>query len=262
LVATVDHTALSSETALSPELLYLLLTLVLGLAIGFYAGQKSRRPVAPDRKAGEQVVPARTAQPVKGEPELASQLATRTREVEALKAKLAASERVEKDLALTDPLTGIGNHMLLSDRVEHAIVRARRHNARLGILMLDLDNFAAINEKLGRPGGDRILIDIARKLREAVRAEDTVAHVRGDRFAIALEGVFEREDVDRARETVLRAFAEPFEIDGTEVEVKARVASALFPVDGESAEALMRTTEQQLSVGRTRRRKAATKQAS
>ncbi|MBA4742316.1 MAG: GGDEF domain-containing protein [Azoarcus sp.] len=236
---------------MSPEILSLALTLILGLAIGFYAGQVSARRSRSGRPADD-VVPARTSATQSEAGDLARKLAERTREAETLRAKLASNERQLRDEALTDPLTGIGNGMLLSDRIDHAITRGRRHNARLGIIVLDLEEFGAINESLGRKVGDRLLVEVARKLREAVRAEDTVAHVHGDRFAIALEGVFEREDLERGREAVQRVFAEPFVLDDKEVELKARMGSALFPTDGENSETLLRAAENQLSIGRKR----------
>jgi diguanylate cyclase (GGDEF)-like protein len=240
----------------SPEFLSLALILILGLAIGFYAGQVSTRRSRARVPSADQVVPVRNSATQAEAGDLARKLAERTRELEALRAKLAANERLERDRALTDPLTGIGNGMLLSDRIDHAITRGRRHNARLGILMLDLEEFGPLNERLGRQAGDRLLVEVARKLREAVRAEDTVAHVHGDRFAVALEGVFEREDLERAREAVVRVFAEPFVLDDEEIELKARIGSALFPTDGENAETLLRAAEHQLSVGRRRKRNA------
>ena len=245
----------SEVESVPPEFLYLALTLILGLAIGFYAGQVSTRRSRSARTA-DAVVPARASATQTEAGDLARKLAERTREAESLRARLSANERQVRERALTDPLTGVGNGMLLSDRIEHAITRGRRHNARLGIIVLDLEAFGAINEGIGRPAGDRLLVEVARKLREAVRAEDTVAHVHGDRFAIALEGVFEREDLERAREAVQRVFAEPFTLDDKEVELKARIGSALFPSDGENAETLLRAAEQQLSIGRKRKRAA------
>lgn len=238
---------------MSFEILSLALSFILGIAAGagFMHMRRRAEPPPPAAQAIE-TVPL-TAPSSTHESALAQQLAERTRDLDNLRARLASNERIERDLALSNPLTGVANRTLLTERIDHAITRGRRHNARLGLVMLDLEDFDAINERMGRKAGDRLLIDLARRLRDAVRAEDTVSHLSGDRFAIALEGVFEREDLDRAREGVLRVFAEPFTLDDQSLDVRAEVSSALYPLDGEDAESLIRAAEHALSLGRKRR---------
>ncbi|MDX5444680.1 MAG: GGDEF domain-containing protein [Zoogloeaceae bacterium] len=229
------------------EVLPLLLSLLLGIAAGLALARlrqprqimSHHMPADPDHDATE---------------ELLARLSERSREVDVLRARLASLERLEKDLSLSDPLTGIPNRMLLTERIDHAITRGQRHNTRLGVMVLDLKEFNTLNNQLGCKACDRLLIAVARRLREVVRAEDTVAHLHGDRFAVALEGVFEREDIKRAQESVLRVFAEPFELDDQPVVLEARIGSALYPIDGTDADALLRTAEHGLSKARKGRK--------
>ncbi|MDX5362648.1 MAG: GGDEF domain-containing protein [Pseudazoarcus pumilus] len=230
------------------EFLPLILSLLTGVAVGIAVARlRGRRP--------QQVMPQTISTSPSDDDHLAAQLAARTHELESLRARLAALERVEKSLTLSDPLTGIANRTLLTERIDHAITRGQRHNTRLGVVMLQLKDFAALRKRLGEQAADRLLIAAARRLREAVRAEDTVSHLQGDRFAIALEGVFEREDIERAHEAILRAFAEPFEADDQPVALEAEISSALFPADGSDADSLLRAAEHGLShAGKPRRR--------
>lgn len=228
-----------------PDFLPLVLAVLVGIAIGFAIQHvRSRTPHTPQHAA-----PANAD----ADEALTAKLAERSREVEALRARVATLERLEKDIALSDPLTGIANRTLLSSRIDHAITRGQRYNTRLGVIVLEIADFAAIEQRLERQGTERLLIAAARKLRETMRAEDTVAFMQGGRFAVALEGTFEREDIDRARESALRAFAEPFIIDNQDVALQAQIGTALYPADGANAEALLRTAEHNLNHARKSR---------
>lgn len=226
-----------------PEVLPLVLSFLVGVAAGLVVARLRRRQ-------HYHVMPQGMPTSTGSTEDLLARLAERSREVDTLRARLSSMERLEKDLSLSDPLTGIPNRVLLTERIDHAITRGQRHNTRLGVVVLDLKDFGPLNDRLGRKAGDRLLIAVARKLREVMRAEDTVSHLQGDRFAIALEGVFEREDIERAQESVLRVFAEPFELDDQSVTLEARISSALYPTDGADAEALLRTAEHGLSQAR------------
>lgn len=219
-----------------PEIIPLILSLVIGIAAGIAIERlRGRRP--------QEVMPQSISTSPEDNDQLAAQLNARGCEIETLRARLSALERIEKNLTLSDPLTGVANRTLLTERIDHAITRGQRHNTRLGLLMLDLKDFSTLTEQLGQQAADRLLIAAARRLRDAVRAEDTVSHLQGDLFAIGLEGVFEREDIDRAREAVVRVFAEPFELDDRNITLQAEISSALFPMDGTDAESLLRVAE-------------------
>lgn len=215
------------------EALPMLLTLIIGIGAGIAIERlrSSRRETAP------------VGRPVSEAEDLGARLDERTREVEALMARIARMERLEKDLTLSDPLTGVANRVLLAERIDHAITRGKRHNTRIGVVMLSLKNFPALHKKLGEQATDRLLVTLARMLREAVRAEDTVSHLQDNTFAVALEGVFEREDIERAKEAVHRVFAEPVTLDEHTFTLEADLGSALYPTDGADAETLLRAAE-------------------
>lgn len=229
------------------EALPMFLTLIIGIGAGVAIERLcSCRRSEPHASQHTPHVPA----------ELDSRLSDRAREIETLRTRITEMEQQGKTQALSDPLTGAANHMLLTERIDHAITRGQRHNTRIGLLMLDLKNFSTLNERFDQPTVDHLLIMLARKLREAVRAEDTVSHLHGDVFAIALEGVFERDDIDRARESVERVFAEPFALNDHRIKLEAELSSALYPADGSDAEALLRAAEHGISAARMRRNHA------
>lgn len=231
----------------------LLIMFALGVAAGIVVGLvAARRRSAAAADPAPVVAQAPSASTLEAD-RLARQLAERTRELEAANAKLTTRDRVEQSITLSDPLTGIANRTLLTERIDHAILRCKRNNGRFGTLMIDVNDFGTLHDRVGRAASDRLLIEIARRLRSAVRSEDTVARLVADRFGVVLEGVFEREDIERATESVMRAFSEPFTLDNEQIEVSASVSSALYPVDGEDAEALLRASEHALILSKKRR---------
>ncbi|WP_052960412.1 bifunctional diguanylate cyclase/phosphodiesterase [Mycobacterium sp. EPa45] len=117
--------------------------------------------------------------------------------------------------ALRDPLTGLANRTLFQDRLAHAMALRGRDNRSVAVLSLDLDDFKLINDSMGHPAADSLLINVGQRIAGCVRAGDTVARVGGDEFVLLLEG-----DVDDAHlvcERVMAAFDTPFLIDGHEV---------------------------------------------
>lgn len=113
--------------------------------------------------------------------------------------------------ALHDPLTGLPNRELFSDRLTHALERARRQAGSLSaLLFLDLDHFKQINDTLGHHAGDQLLTEVAARLREVLRPTDTVARLSGDEFALLLEDVASERDVIATAERIASLFARPF----------------------------------------------------
>jgi diguanylate cyclase (GGDEF)-like protein/PAS domain S-box-containing protein len=141
--------------------------------------------------------------------------------------------------ALHDALTGLPNRMLFYDRLTQALAQGRRHDDRLAVLFLDLDQFKVVNDTLGHAAGDRLLVEIAGRLQRTVRASDTVARVGGDEFTFLLPGIDRAEDAARAAQKILDAVSRPLEIDGHQLYVTTSIGISLFPADGEEAEALL-----------------------
>ncbi|HVM02116.1 MAG TPA: EAL domain-containing protein [Acidimicrobiales bacterium] len=143
--------------------------------------------------------------------------------------------------ALHDPLTGLGNRVLLRDHVEHALARSARHPAVQALIFLDLDGFKTVNDSLGHGTGDRVLRVVADRLQEVVRAHDTVARVGGDEFAVLLEDT-DPEEASRVAGRLLDALRRPVAVGGTEVVVTASVGVATTD-HGQDAEGLVRDAD-------------------
>jgi diguanylate cyclase (GGDEF)-like protein len=142
-------------------------------------------------------------------------------------------------LAQFDPLTGLPNRALLTDRFAQMIVQARRHAGQLGVLFVDLDEFKLVNDSLGHAAGDELLKEIAQRLQAAVRSGDTVARIAGDEFAIVLADLARPEDAALVAQKLVERLAAAVDIAGHEVFVTASVGIAVFPTDGADVEALL-----------------------
>jgi diguanylate cyclase (GGDEF)-like protein len=128
--------------------------------------------------------------------------------------------------AFNDSLTGLPNRALLLDRLEVALGRADRERKPVSVLFLDLDGFKVVNDSLGHVAGDRLLIDVAGRLRECLRRGDTAARIGGDEFAILLGDLGNPERAQHVAERVIAALREPFTVLGREVFVSASIGIA------------------------------------
>ncbi|MDX6660000.1 MAG: hypothetical protein QOJ55_822, partial [Solirubrobacteraceae bacterium] len=145
--------------------------------------------------------------------------------------------------ALHDPLTGLPNRALFLDRLENALARAQRGSAGIGVLFLDLDRFKVVNDSLGHEAGDRLLLDVANRLRGVVRPGDTVARFGGDEFTILCDVRDERDAVLIA-ERVAAAVEAPFTLDDNEAFLTTSLGIALTTGREEAdAEALIRDAD-------------------
>jgi diguanylate cyclase (GGDEF)-like protein len=128
--------------------------------------------------------------------------------------------------AFNDSLTGLPNRALLLDRLEVALARAEREDQPVSVLFLDLDGFKVVNDSLGHVAGDRLLIDVARRLSDCLRRGDTAARIGGDEFAILLGDIGNPDRAPRVAERVIAALGEPFSVLGREVFVSASIGIA------------------------------------
>ena len=137
--------------------------------------------------------------------------------------------------SLHDPLTGLPNRLLFQDRLWHALERGHREHTPTCVLIIDLDGFKAINDRLGHPIGDLVLMGFADRLRSVLRASDTAARLGGDEFSIVCENTDPADAgvlADRLRATV----TEPLALDGTVVDVGVSIGIGSVP-GGEDSEA-------------------------
>jgi diguanylate cyclase (GGDEF)-like protein len=139
-----------------------------------------------------------------------------------------ADEAELRRQALHDPLTGLPNRTLMTDRLRHALLGAQRAAGdRVAVVVIDVDRFKNVNDSLGHAFGDHLLLVLARRLSEAVRASDTLARLGGDEFVVIAERV---RDADHARdlaERVSRAWDEPLQVEGRVLHLRASVGVAL-----------------------------------
>lgn len=156
----------------------------------------------------------------------------------------AAASQVQH-LAYHDTLTDLPNRSLLLDRVARALKRCRRKDEAGALLFLDLDNFKRINDSLGHSVGDLLLKQVARRLKAALRDEDTVARLGGDEFVVLIEGLCKDPSAaDSGIEEIVRkvrdSLGEPYQLEGRELHVTASIGTVIYPRDGDNADQLLR----------------------
>ncbi|MBP6058431.1 MAG: EAL domain-containing protein [Nitrosomonas sp.] len=143
-------------------------------------------------------------------------------------------------LAHYDPLTGLPNRLLVQSRLHHAIERAQRHNYRIATLYLDLDRFKNVNDSLGHPIGDELLIMLASRLKKRLREEDTLARLGGDEFLLVLEEIKDPSEPATVAQTLINLLTTPFTLpSGHEIFINASVGISLFPDDANSVTELI-----------------------
>ncbi|NBC49645.1 MAG: EAL domain-containing protein [Gammaproteobacteria bacterium] len=162
------------------------------------------------------------------------------RDVTELKRHEAELERI----AHYDPLTGVPNRRLLTDRLDLAISRTKRSEHGLAVCYLDLDGFKPINDQCGHAVGDRFLVKVADSLRRVVREEDTVARLGGDEFVLLLNEVGRPEDCFGLLNRVLAVIREPFRVGEISYSVSASIGVALCPPDLPDPDTLLRHADQ------------------
>ena len=133
--------------------------------------------------------------------------------------------------ALHDPLTGLANRTLIEDRLSQARAKISRQGGYGAVLMLDLDDFKAVNDTHGHVIGDQLLIGVARRLDDVARTADTLSRFGGDEFLYLVEGVHHAEQIDHVAERLLAALTEPFVILGLEIVQRASVGVAVWDAD-------------------------------
>jgi two-component system cell cycle response regulator len=169
-----------------------------------------------------------------------------TIEVRLLYKAMAEQTRLQEERALHDALTGLPNRRLLADRLETAMQYARRHQQMIAVMYMDLDGFKQVNDLHGHACGDALLKEIANRLRNVTRQEDTVARIGGDEFIIVLSEVASEGDVLRPASTILHSLDRPIDIGHVSVNVTGSIGIAFYPKDGEDTAALFARADEAL----------------
>ena len=153
------------------------------------------------------------------------------------------AEEVVKFAATHDPLTGLPNRLLLTERANRALAAAKSEGRRIAMMFIDLDRFKNINDTLGHEAGDRLLQNVANRLARCVRRSDTVARQGGDEFVVLIEAFQGPGDLAQVAEKILVEVAEPMTVYGREFQITASIGVSTCPVDGDDLQALLKNAD-------------------
>jgi diguanylate cyclase (GGDEF)-like protein len=144
---------------------------------------------------------------------------------------------------LHDPLTDLPNRTLFFDRLGLALARLRRNQTSIAVLFIDLDDFKVVNDSLGHGAGDKLLVELATRLRDAMRPSDTIARFGGDEFVVLCEDIAEARDAVIVAQRIVDATAVPFELEGRDMYVTTSVGVALALDSEATPETLLRDAD-------------------
>ena len=142
-----------------------------------------------------------------------------------------------------DSLTDLPNRVLFLDRLENSMKVAKRHDKHIAVLFLDLDHFKEINDSLGHEIGDKVLIEVARRMQKQMRHSDTLSRFGGDEFAIILNDLEEVDDINYIVEKGMRSFKKPFVIGNNTLHISLSVGISIYPNDGDSPQQLLKNSD-------------------
>ena len=160
-----------------------------------------------------------------------------------LEDKVAERTQQLQELAEHDPLTGLPNRRHLFELLNRAIKAAKENRHLVAVFFLDIDNFKYINDSLGHAYGDRVLLSLATRLKEAAAPHGFAARLGGDEFTVILERVIAVEDIRAAGLHVVNAFQRPLSVDGRDLIVSVSVGASIFPDHAKDAEALLKAAD-------------------
>lgn len=143
-------------------------------------------------------------------------------------------------LAQYDQLTGLVNRTLFRDRLVQAMARSKRMQQPIGLMLLDLDRFKAVNDTMGHDVGDQLLKGVADRLKECVREVDTVARMGGDEFTIILEGLAQEQDIVLVARRITESLAAPFQIGEQQATIGVSIGITVYPSDDHGTDELLK----------------------
>ena len=175
--------------------------------------------------------------------ELEVRVQERTAELQAEIVERRQAEARVHHMAYHDALTGLPNRALLAERLDRAVLAARRDGRRLALMFLDLDRFKTINDSLGHATGDHLLREVAHRLCRVVRASDTVARLGGDEFVVLVPGVHAPAECGLVGDKIIEALGEPVHFEGRSLHISTSIGICLYPDDGADVDSLMRKAD-------------------
>lgn len=153
------------------------------------------------------------------------------------------SEMAIKHMAETDGLTGLPNREKFREELQIALDRVNRNGQHVGVLLLDLDHFKLINDTLGHPLGDALLVEVANRLQKCIRSGDVVARLGGDEFAIITTILQNDYEIDTLAQRIKTALAVPHKLEGQKVETGVSIGITVYPTDSSNTDELLRNAD-------------------
>jgi diguanylate cyclase (GGDEF)-like protein/PAS domain S-box-containing protein len=144
-----------------------------------------------------------------------------------------------RQLAYHDPLTGLYNRKFFHEQLSESFNWSQTHNFMLGLLFIDLDGFKKINDTLGHDMGDRLLVIIAQRLNNALRASDTISRLGGDEFTVILRAITNKQVAATVAEKLLSVITEPIILNGHITIISASIGISIYPINSENSETLI-----------------------
>jgi len=198
---------------------------------GYWSGEVSNR-----HKNGQPFIEMLTISEIRDEEGNAVNYVALFSDITHIRAQQIALER----LASYDPLTSLPNRILLADRLKQSMAHCQRHQQLLAVAFIDLDGFKQVNDRYGHEVGDKLLVTISNRMKQALREGDTLARIGGDEFIAVLTELNVFDDCESVIERLLVASSESISIDGKTFSVSASIGVTLFPEDSVDADILMR----------------------
>lgn len=165
------------------------------------------------------------------------------RRIVDLQSELLTVREALREQATHDPLTGLPNRLLFSDRLTQSLAQARRKKQTLAAMFLDLDRFKTVNDTLGHNVGDILLKQVSERLMLLLREVDTIARMGGDEFTIILSDIGSVEEAAIIADRILAAFSDPFDLNGNEVYISTSIGIGIYPEDGTDVETLVKNAD-------------------
>jgi diguanylate cyclase (GGDEF)-like protein len=164
----------------------------------------------------------------------------------AVKREITEHQRLEASIyyqAFHDLPTGLPNRILFQDRLSSALANVRRTQSLLGVMFLDLDRFKIVNDTWGHAVGDRLLQEVADRMRNCLREGDTLSRWGGDEFTLLMPQIDRSNEAELVAQRILAALEPRFEIEGHDLQCSTSIGIALYPQDGEDAEILLKNAD-------------------
>ncbi len=157
--------------------------------------------------------------------------------------KLKSSQEEVNYLAYHDTLTDLPNRLLFNEQLKHALSIAKRDEAQLAVMFMDLDRFKNINDSLGHPVGDEVLRQTAKRLRAVLREQDVIARIGGDEFMLLLEGIGSSSDAALIAQKLLHSLLPPFHVNDQVLYLAASIGISMYPRDGDDEAVLVKNAD-------------------